>query len=519
MCNAVGNALLLGAQSSRPRRFTGVQSGHPESLLPGRSDGRHACNRGISLGRPTRRKENTVHSLPVSTVSVLVAALAATTIQPPLPAQVAPSWLQVDNGGPPPRRWLTMAYDTHRDRTVLFGGQASGNVALGDTWEWDGTTWTQVASTGPAPRYWHAMAYDSLRNRTVVFGGRAASGNLGDTWEWDGTSWALLPAIGPSARNSHAMTFDSTRGKTVLFGGFSPYLDDTWEWDGTTWTQVAAGGPPPRNTHAMAYDSHRQRTVLFGGNDATGLNMGDTWEWDGAVWTQAATTGPSDRRYHAMAFDSQRQRIVLFGGRSLATTNLADTWEWDGTVWTQVVTPGPAPRRQHGMAYDSQRFRTVLFGGRSSFAGYTGDTWEYALPPGIATTYGNGCGSPALALTPAGNSVPTLGTTAQLALTNIPAGLAFVAIGWSDTAAGPWTLPYPLTTFGMPGCDLLQSAELTGVPVAPSGPGSAVYSLALPNWASLIGVQIYLQGWALAPGANPADIIVSNGVEWVLGNP
>ena len=38
------------------------------------------------------------------------------------------------------------------------------------------------------------------------------------------------------------------------------------------------------------------------------------------------------------------------------------------------------------------------------------------------------------------------------------------------------------------------------------------------NWGSLIGVPLYLQGWAPAPGANPAGVIVSNGIEWFIGN-
>jgi hypothetical protein len=55
-----------------------------------------------------------------------------------------------------------MAYDSKRERTVLFGGSA-GNVKFNDTWEWDGDNWTQVADTGPSARGGHAMAYDSNR--------------------------------------------------------------------------------------------------------------------------------------------------------------------------------------------------------------------------------------------------------------------------------------------------------------------------------------------------------------------
>ena len=33
----------------------------------------------------------------------------------------------------------------------------------------------------------------------------------------------------------------------------------------------------------------------------------------------------------------------------------------------------------------------------------------------------------------------------------------------------------------------------------------------------LLGVHIYLQAYAFAPGVNPLQIIISNGVHWVLG--
>src|SRR5438105_4854819 len=78
-----------------------------------------------------------------------------------------------------------MSYDSARERTVLFGGYlflSGKDLDFGDTWEWDGEDWTQVADIGPFSRQWHSMAYDSKRNRVVLFGGNRV-GFLGDTWE------------------------------------------------------------------------------------------------------------------------------------------------------------------------------------------------------------------------------------------------------------------------------------------------------------------------------------------------
>src|SRR6185369_14119281 len=110
--------------------------------------------------------------------------------------------------------------------------------------EWDGTAWSQRApALSPTGRYQHAMAYDSARQRTVVFGGLKVGGQppLGDTAEWDGTSWSLVTTpLPPAARSAHAMAYDSLRARVVLFGGSVPpstALFDTWDFDGSAWTQ------------------------------------------------------------------------------------------------------------------------------------------------------------------------------------------------------------------------------------------------------------------------------------------
>jgi hypothetical protein len=262
--------------------------------------------------------------------------------------------------------------------------------------------------------------------------------------------------------------------------------------------------------HAMAYDSRRGRTVLFGGIGIGPLD--DTWEWDGSAWTQVATTGPAPRQEHAMAFDSQRALTVLHGGTY--SMHYHDTWEWDGLAWRQVADDGPT-RFAHAMVYSSQAARTVLFGGGPSTSPQA-DTWEYS-GTGSASVFGSGCGSPPLSLAPVATALPRINTTAQASLTDIPASFAFVALGWSRTTCGPFALPLPLAPFGMPGCELLQSAQVTAVPVVFTGATTADLGMPLPNDTGLVGIHVYLQGWAFAPGANPGHLVVSNGLDWRIG--
>lgn len=84
---------------------------------------------------------------------------------------------------------------TARARVVLFGGfdLGSGRGVTAETWEWDGRAWELRATSGPNPRMFHSMAYDSNRSMTVLFGGQSATVDVryGDTWEWDGKVWEL----------------------------------------------------------------------------------------------------------------------------------------------------------------------------------------------------------------------------------------------------------------------------------------------------------------------------------------
>jgi hypothetical protein len=311
-------------------------------------------------------------------VAPIITTCPSATAQP----CAAFAWTQRDVIGPGARAFHTMAYDSARGVTELFGG--FNGVQLGDTWEWDGTTWTQRPVGGPPARLAPAMVYDSFRHVAVLFGG-SYDVDLGDTWEWDGTAWVLRSTSGPPARARHAMAYDSVRHVTVLFGGGEGGggFSDTWEWDGVAWVQRATGTPPGRYSNTMAFDAARGVTVLFGGygtiDGQESVCFGDTWEWDGADWALRATTGPSARAYPTITYDTVRDRVVLFGGYTCDGTRLDDTWEWDGTQWTQIAASGPSARGWHAMAFDAARGRSVLFGGFGTAGVPLGDTWELAF--------------------------------------------------------------------------------------------------------------------------------------------
>lgn len=288
-------------------------------------------------------------------------------------------WLRFDPPRrPPARQQHATAYDVARRRTIVFGG-SDGSNALGDTWLWDGVTWTQPTLTvSPPARALAVMAYDPARARTVLFGGVGASGLLGDTWEWDGSSWSQVATTGPSPRSGASMVYSALDGKILLFGGDSPAKQaDTWVWDGTAWAQLSPTTSPSARAGA-GIAGQANRVVLFGGFASGGVTN-DVHVWNGTTWTATATTGgpPPVRGYAGMTYDAARDEIVLYGG-SQGGDPYGDLWSLQGTDWDPVVPPVPLARASHAMAYDLRRGQVVMTGGSNATGtGIRLDQWRW----------------------------------------------------------------------------------------------------------------------------------------------
>lgn len=239
------------------------------------------------------------------------------------------------------RQGFEIAYDSARRVVVLFGGYLNSGGLTNELWEWDGVNWRKrlpqtTPSLVPPGRHSPSLAYDSARGVTVLYGGQVPSSNLGDHWEWDGIDWVQrtnLP-VDPGLRAGGKMTFDEVRGVCVMFGGVTTWFrNDVWEFDGMQWRQfLPVVGPPALRAPSVAFDPDAGRTLLFGGN-VGGVPNTDIWEWDGAVWQQrAAAINPGERLHPGIAYDRVAQRVVLHGGGY--TT---DTWSYDraATAWSR----------------------------------------------------------------------------------------------------------------------------------------------------------------------------------------
>ena len=343
----------------------------------------------------------------------------------PLAAQ---AWRLALGAAPGARTGQAMAYDSLRQRVVLFGGRHLDDRV----WESDGAAWR---ASQPIASPWHRLglpgAFDAARGRVVLFGGEDfQGGHANDTWTWNGTDLLrALPATAPPGRYWGSLAYDARRERVVMFGGTGSEghpdsclydCEGTWEWDGSDWQRFdPSPAPSPRFGAAMTYDPTRHTVLLFGGASYTGgctlAGCNDTWEWDGATWTQRTPkSAPSPRSFAGLAWDDARGGAILFGGGTVRKdagdwTPLGETWRWDGDTWTRLtLAREPGPRTQHGMVYDAARGRVVVYGGQDA-EGALDDAWAWDGAAWSATRQPRADTDAAMAWDPAGGRVLLFG--------------------------------------------------------------------------------------------------------------
>ncbi|MCC5830847.1 MAG: hypothetical protein JJU36_15480 [Phycisphaeraceae bacterium] len=328
----------------------------------------------------------------------MLASLAASEWQPP--EQPSPhariTWEQLTpETRPQARSGHAMAYDSKRQRIVLFGGGSldwsEQGPVLDDTWEWDGENWSlsEALGTRPSARTGHTMVYDAGREAILLFGGRDEEGRLlGDMWSYDGRQWRQLriPQT-PSARDQATMVFDPAREQVTLFGGREGPLrasSETHVLMERSWgRRPVITSPPGRYGHGMAWDDHRRVGVLFGGTRGGFPALNDTWEWNGVSWQQATVEqSPPAARGISMVYDPGAQRVLMFGGRLVDPDQrgFLGLWSWNGATWHQFdERRRPLDRAYAAMALDTARNQIILFGGMTR-DNHLADTWAIDLP-------------------------------------------------------------------------------------------------------------------------------------------
>lgn len=288
---------------------------------------------------------------------------------------------------PGPRSMAAIAYDSKRQRGVLFGGITHWDgtewVYDNSTWEWNGQDWQRMETpVAPTGRILHAMAYDEARGKVVLYGGQNSSGNLADLWEWDGSTWhRLCPVCNPAARFGHKMIFDTDRQKIILYGGQAGETGfaQAWTWDGQKWEffQFTSSAPGVYNA-PLVYDPGRNRIISFMGGV-----WGGTWTWKGSEWLKLSRSiEPPLRDEATLVYDPLNDESILFGGLSNNEKMFSDTWILQGETWQKLMPPiSPNQRYKAISFYDPTRQSIILYGGEKMGSIYS-DTWELKVPKG-----------------------------------------------------------------------------------------------------------------------------------------
>ena len=286
-----------------------------------------------------------------------------------------------DTAAPPYLNGHSGAYDRRRQASLIFGGADEAQV-LSTLWQFRAGQLCLLSRFGPLQRTFAAAAYDSRRDRLVVFGGnRVLFGTGGDTilsdhWEWDGRRWSRFEGTRPPGRTEAGCAFDENRGRIVLFGGWRfergerVRLGDLWEFDGHDWTQQP-GGPEPRSGAAMTYDPVARRIIVAGGNGP----RKDVWALERSRWSRLPDL-PQARFNPAMAFDRARDQALLFGGWT-GRERIAATAVFSDGRWSTPPGPEPAARNHSLLVPTGDGSRLLLIGGHTG-DDLLGDQWEWA---------------------------------------------------------------------------------------------------------------------------------------------
>ena len=284
----------------------------------------------------------------------------------------------------------TLAYDSERQKTVLFGGK------INCTWEYNGNNWELIQTeSSPPAESGGKLVYDSTRRTILLID--ASSPN--EIWQFDGTNWHiqhLETAFYPISSGWLTATYFPQKQATYVLGACREHCSDEghysgWLFDGNSWIEerIIPYGAKPEEPTFMApeivYDEDRETIVLqtgFGGKPVGSWAL----DYDGTEWRivadESLESGMNDLLlFFDMAYDSNRKVTVLFGVFEHDEQLSAETWEYGETGWKQISPlESPSVRFFHSMAYDQARGVMVLYGGTNNENENPLDfyeTWEY----------------------------------------------------------------------------------------------------------------------------------------------
>jgi hypothetical protein len=273
-------------------------------------------------------------------------------------------WKKLDVAGPPARTFPGFV-PTDRGiilfggNRVLFGDSANPVFLYNDTWRFAKGTWTKINTIhSPDGRSDMSIAYDRHRKRVVLFGGykylddNKTRVRLNDTWEFDGTDWARKSGVSPSPRSGSVMVFHDQLKKIILMGGNltaqrePDYNGPMWTWDGTHWTPLNSPDSLIFNTNA-AYHERENYILRFGGWNGKN-RIQETHIFNDGKWSPLSTSMvPAARNHSTLVYHPVKRAFFIYGGHD-GTRIFGDLWMFSRGVWSLVHDEPPKWRVENG---------------------------------------------------------------------------------------------------------------------------------------------------------------------------
>lgn len=421
------------------------------------------------------------------------------------------TWTPTDMRLLPEQRSIALPLaDRARNRLLLFGGYRNGVGATSELLALGPQGWQPLpAANPPPPRIGPLVALDTRRDRIVLHGGYLNATPTTDTWEFDGTTWTRIVTTTTPWPELTAMTYDPVRSHCVAYGSLvttSTSFSNTWFFDGVDWRAATPPhSPPPRIRPVLAYDATHDVVAMYGGGISNSYTVRtDTWWLQDGDWRQQNPQQRPPVAFTIGAHDPVRGRLVVATGTTLGTTDPGAWYEYDGQLWWPLpVATGPSINQQ-----DRFVLQEDPASGRLLAIGMWGDVWAYEpVPLATFAALGAGCAQgPAPRLDRAANSLPHLGSSFTVQVTDLPAapGALYLAYGFGFQSFQGRALPQELGWLGLPGCLLWIEPAGLGALVVHAG-NTASHSIALPPAPALAGTRFLLQALPFDPLA-PAGL-------------
>ncbi|MCA8953742.1 MAG: hypothetical protein KDE27_29795 [Planctomycetes bacterium] len=399
------------------------------------------------------------------------------------------------------------------------GGVNARNVA-----RWDGRSWHALGS-GIGNTGGFSLVYCLLAGSAgeLYAGGRfqdAGGITAHNIAVWNGASWSAVGS-GLGGQTATVASLARLANGDVAAGGTFPNAGSTpvnniARWDGLAWHPFAAG--VSGSVNCMLPLASGELVVGGGFWTAGGTSARSIARWDGSTWSALGSLGGAYVDIYSLCTLPDGDLVAVGDFGALGGTTAKNIARWDGNSWSacQWGTFGPV--------FDIEFLDdgAAVAGGLFTIAGPPNDASAIAAGglaflraqcPAAVAVNGPGCSGTAGPLELIARGRPwvggSFGSDASGMATN---ALAASLLG----ASGPGTPLSQYVPFSATGCLLLASPDAVSL-LSVGGGGSTSCSFALPNNATLSGLNLYHQVIQLEIGPTP-NLSASNGLRLVIGS-